>query len=75
MCACRERGVKMRELSELLAEAAAVHGHICPGQVLGVRMAAAGCRSLGIDEPKGSKRLLVYVEIVSSVIAIKIKML
>lgn len=53
----------MRSLRVLLEEAAAVHGHICPGQVLGVRMAAAGCRTLGIDEPRGGKRLLVYVEI------------
>jgi formylmethanofuran dehydrogenase subunit E len=53
----------MRDLSVLLEEAAVVHGHICPGQVLGVRMAAAGCQALGIDEPKGSKRLIVYVEI------------
>jgi len=53
----------MRDLETLLDEAATVHGHLCPGQVLGVRMAMAGCRALGIDEPRGSKRLLVYVEI------------
>jgi formylmethanofuran dehydrogenase subunit E len=53
----------MRDLNTLLDDAATVHGHLCPGQVLGVRMAMAGCRTLGIDEPRGSKRLLVYVEI------------
>jgi len=53
----------MHDLNTLLNDAAAVHGHLCPGQVLGVRMAMAGCRELGIDEPRGSKRLLVYVEI------------
>ena len=53
----------MRDLHSLLEETAAVHGHLCPGQVLGVRMALAGCRALGIDEPNGSKRLLVYIEI------------
>ena len=53
----------MNDLNTLLGHAAAVHGHLCPGQVLGVRMAMAGCRELGIDEPRGSKRLLVYVEI------------
>jgi formylmethanofuran dehydrogenase subunit E len=53
----------MRDLDTLLNDAAAVHGHMCPGQVLGVRMAMAGCRALDIDEPRGSKRLLVYVEI------------
>ena len=53
----------MRDFNTLLNAAAAVHGHLCPGQVLGVRMAMAGCRTLGIDEPRGTKRLLVYVEI------------
>lgn len=53
----------MQELEKLLEAAAAVHGHLCPGQVLGVRMAMAGCRALGIEEPGSDKRLLVYVEI------------
>jgi formylmethanofuran dehydrogenase subunit E len=53
----------MDDLDTLLHRAAAVHGHLCPGQVLGVRMAMAGCRALGIDEPQTGKRLLVYVEI------------
>ncbi|MCW5971089.1 MAG: TraR/DksA C4-type zinc finger protein [Blastocatellales bacterium] len=53
----------MRTLSEYLIEAERNHGHMCPGQVLGVRMAMAGCRSIGIDEPKSSRRLIVFVEI------------
>ena len=53
----------MKPLSELLEESAAFHGHLCPGQVLGVRMAMAGCRLAGIDDPKASKSLIVYVEI------------
>ena len=53
----------MHDLDTLLRKAAIVHGHLCPGQVLGVRMALAGCRALGIDEPRTSKRLLVYLEI------------
>jgi formylmethanofuran dehydrogenase subunit E len=53
----------VRDLQALLEEAAAAHGHLCPGQVLGVRMALAGCHALGIEEPNGSKRLLVYLEI------------
>ena len=37
---------------------------MCPGQVLGVRMAMAGLRALGIDDPaKHRKRLLTFVEI------------
>ncbi len=51
-------------LEELLAESAALHGHICPGQVLGVRMAMRGCHELGIEKPREEhKRLVVYVEI------------
>lgn len=53
----------MRDFDILLEEAAAAHGHLCPGQVLGVRMAMAGCQALRIDEPQNGKRLLVYVEI------------
>ena len=49
-------------LPALLAEAGRHHGHICPGQVLGVRMAIVGCERLGINDPKSSKRLIVFVE-------------
>lgn len=46
-----------------MAEAA--HGHLCAGQVLGVRMAMLGCCRLSIDEPRGKdrKRLVTFVEI------------
>jgi formylmethanofuran dehydrogenase subunit E len=49
-------------LPALLAEAGRWHGHLCPGQVLGVRMAVAGCQRLGIADPRSSKRLIVFVE-------------
>ncbi len=49
-------------LPALLAEAGRHHGHLCPGQVLGVRMAILGCERLGIYEPKSSKRLITFVE-------------
>jgi formylmethanofuran dehydrogenase subunit E len=52
----------MRSFEELLKESSAIHGHHCAGQVLGVRMAIVGCRDVQIDEPKGCKKLLVYVE-------------
>jgi formylmethanofuran dehydrogenase subunit E len=49
---------------ELLAQAVDFHGHLCPGQVLGVRMAIAGCRELGFERPRTvGKRLVVFVEI------------
>ena len=53
----------MRNLDELLNEASALHGHHCAGQILGVRMAMVGCREIGIEEPKGCKKLIVYAEI------------
>jgi formylmethanofuran dehydrogenase subunit E len=54
----------MKSLEEYLALAAQNHGHMCPGQVLGVRMAMLGLRQLGMDDPvKFRKRLLTFVEI------------
>jgi formylmethanofuran dehydrogenase subunit E len=53
----------MLTLAEYLIEAERNHGHMCPGQVLGVRMAMAGCRAIGIEEPKASRKLIVFVEI------------
>jgi formylmethanofuran dehydrogenase subunit E len=55
----------MQTLDELLIDAAAAHGHLCAGQVLGVRMAMLGCTRLGIDDPRGKdrKRLVTFVEI------------
>lgn len=54
----------MKSLEEYLAEAAKAHGHMCPGQVLGVRMAMLGLKKLGLDDPaKFPKRLMTYVEI------------
>jgi formylmethanofuran dehydrogenase subunit E len=53
----------MKTLAEYLVEAEKNHGHMCPGQVLGVRMAMLGCRLVGIEEPKAGKRLIVFVEI------------
>lgn len=52
----------MRTLQELVEEAGAAHGHLCAGQVLGVRMAMLGCRELGIEDPRGEGRLIVFVE-------------
>ncbi|RJQ70820.1 MAG: formylmethanofuran dehydrogenase [Desulfobacteraceae bacterium] len=55
----------MQSFETLLRESAQAHGHLCPGQVVGVRMAMLGCRLIGLDEPRRRdqiKRLLVYVE-------------
>src|SRR6202008_4688507 len=50
---------------ELLTMAEAAHGHLCAGQILGVRMAMLGCQRLGIEEPRGRdrKRLVTFIEI------------
>ena len=55
----------MQSFEELLREAEIAHGHLCAGQILGVRMAMLGCQRLGIEEPKGAdrKRLVTFVEI------------
>lgn len=55
----------MQSLDELLKEAEVAHGHLCAGQVLGVRMAMHGLEMLGLDDPKGShrKRIVTFVEI------------
>ena len=54
----------MKTLSEYLELAAVAHGHLCAGQVLGVRLAMLGLRELGIDDPIAErKRITTYVEI------------
>ena len=53
----------MLSFEELFKQSSTIHGHRCAGQVLGVRMAMLGCRESGIDDPRGCKKLVVYVEI------------
>ena len=55
----------MKSFEELLASSSKAHGHLCPGQAVGVRMAMLGCRLIGLDNPTQHcqiKKLLVYVE-------------
>ncbi len=56
------RGVA--EFERLLEESVRVHGHLCAGQVLGVRMALLGLSLVGIEDPGGKQRkdLIVFVE-------------
>jgi len=56
----------MKSFHELLEESVERHGHLCAGQIIGVRMAMLGCSLLGIDDPKApdfKKKLIVFVEI------------
>ena len=53
------------DFKSLLDRAVRFHGHLCGGQVIGVRMAMAGLRELGIKEPEGKegRDLVIFVEI------------
>lgn len=55
----------LKAFDDYVAAAAEAHGHICAGQILGLRMALYGLRLLGLDDPLGSdrKRLITFVEI------------
>jgi formylmethanofuran dehydrogenase subunit E len=55
----------VKSFQEYLRDAELAHGHICAGQVLGVRLAMYGLQQLGIDDPQGKdrKRLVTFVEI------------
>jgi formylmethanofuran dehydrogenase subunit E len=55
----------MKTLDEYLEDAAIAHGHLCAGQVLGVRLAMHGLGLLGIQDPEGAdrKRTVTFVEI------------
>lgn len=55
----------MEDFEALLRGSAEAHGHLCPGQVVGVRMALLGCHLIGLDKPRTLpqiKKLIVYVE-------------
>jgi formylmethanofuran dehydrogenase subunit E len=56
---------RLMTLDDYLREAEAAHGHLCAGQVLGVRLAMLGLEKLGIEDPRGKdrKRLVTFVEI------------
>jgi len=55
----------MKSFDDYLRDAEQAHGHLCAGQVLGVRLAMLGLRKLAIDDPQGKarKRLVTFVEI------------
>jgi formylmethanofuran dehydrogenase subunit E len=55
----------LNTLDEYVALAERAHGHICAGQILGLRMAIHGLNLLGLDDPLGAhrKRLVTFVEI------------
>ncbi len=52
------------DFESLLNESVKIHGHLCPGQVLGVKMSMLGLKNAGIEQPKGKdrKNIIVFVE-------------
>jgi formylmethanofuran dehydrogenase subunit E len=50
------------DLSELLKQSSARHDHLCPRQVLGVRMGLAGLAAIGVAAPLAHKDALVFIE-------------
>jgi formylmethanofuran dehydrogenase subunit E len=74
MAASAASPIHTAELDELLREAEVAHGHLCAGQILGVRMAMLAMNRLGIRVPRKKllpngepnpdrKRPVVFVEI------------
>jgi formylmethanofuran dehydrogenase subunit E len=55
----------MKTFDQYLDDAAVAHGHLCAGQILGVRMAMLGLKKLGLEDPQGKdrKRIVTFVEI------------
>jgi formylmethanofuran dehydrogenase subunit E len=55
----------LKSFDEYVAMAEAAHGHMCAGQILGLRLAIYGVKLLGLDDPTGKdrKRLVSFVEI------------
>ncbi len=51
-----------QQLTALLEDAALGHHHLCPRQVLGVRMGLAGAAALELAVPRQDKRLLIIAE-------------
>ena len=54
-------GMLMDTFENLLAESTRIHGHLCAGQVIGVRMAMEGLQRIEITDPKGADRKKLYV--------------
>ncbi len=51
----------MESFETLLEKATTIHGHLCAGQVIGVRMSILGLQLIGIDDPSGKDRKKLYV--------------
>ncbi len=52
----------MDNLAPYLAHLADLHNHLCPRQILGLRMGLYAGQQLGLSLPQSDKRLFVFVE-------------
>ena len=52
----------MEDLKPLLDESSSHHNHLCPRQILGVRIGLAGAFALGLEPRVPGKRLLAIIE-------------
>jgi formylmethanofuran dehydrogenase subunit E len=50
------------DIQPLLEKSSRHHSHLCPRQILGVRLGLAGMKAIGFDSPPPKKRLMVIVE-------------
>ena len=50
------------DIRPLLEKSSRDHAHLCPRQILGVRLGLLGLKALGFEEPPGNKRLLIIIE-------------
>src|ERR1044071_8424419 len=55
----------LKTFDEYVGLAGQAHGHMCAGQILGLRMALYGMKLLALEDPAGAdrKRLVTFVEI------------
>jgi formylmethanofuran dehydrogenase subunit E len=55
----------MEPIDDLLEQHEKTYGNLCPGTLLGLRMALLGCALVGVEDPRGADRnkLVVWVEI------------
>jgi formylmethanofuran dehydrogenase subunit E len=56
------RSLQMEDIQAYLEESSRDHNHLCPRQILGVRLGLMGLRALQIEPNRGGKRLLVIIE-------------
>ena len=57
-----ENNIVSPQIATLLQQSSARHDHLCPRQVLGVRIGLAGLDALGLSAPVSKKSALVIIE-------------